>query len=503
MGASLVNLVVVSGYSLLVIRLSLTYLEKEEYGLLSLLAQVSAYISMLDLGLSIAFARILVDYTTGSKKRYANGLKTASRIFQVLGLIGFLLAASVAVSADSFLSIPPDLGKEFFYLMLGQGLALGATFSIKPISAPLIANGKHHVILWLNSLFTLVNALLFWLALRSGVGIYSGFFAQAIQLVLNGGFLWLFSRPYRDVGDAKGIFDLSIFREVLSFARDSMLWQIGGQTLASLPIILASAWFALGGAADLSAGMKVILLLISVCTRFGDMSVTPLSIQFANGNESAAASQMARIAGISGGIGVCAAIFVVCANPVFVSWWMMDKVTWDWHANLTGAVWVAILSVAQCLYGYAVISRQLQLIRWALLSECILYLVLASAFRGFTGVACLLWAKPIATLLIAFMVGWRIKKHTQFDTARLIPVLLRQATTLAFLIPLCMILSDEVVIRVHQPVFAFIAVSVLAGILAIVASPFLFTREMRADLQRVVLGLVKRRKSASTPNPAS
>ena len=73
--SSLVSLVVVSANVLLVIRLSLSYLGKEEYGLLSLLAQVTAYISSLDLGLYVAFSRILIDYTTGTKERYANALK--------------------------------------------------------------------------------------------------------------------------------------------------------------------------------------------------------------------------------------------------------------------------------------------------------------------------------------------------------------------------------------------------------------------------------------------
>jgi hypothetical protein len=495
---SLVNLVVVSLYSLLVVRLSLDYLGKEEFGLLSLISQTSTYIAVIDLGLFAAFSRILIDYTTGSRERYANALRTASYVFIVLGLLGFLAASLVAITGSAFLSIPGVLHKEFFYLMIGQGISLLFSFSLKPITAPLVANGKHYYIYWLNSGITILSALLFWLALRQGIGIYSSFIASFTGLLLNGIILWRLARPYLDSGNARGLFDRSIFREVVAFARDTMLWQIGGQTLAALPILLATAWFALGVTADLSGGMKLILLMISVCTRFGDMSVTPLSIQYANGNETAAASQMARIARFSGGISACAAVFIVCVNPAFIHWWMLDQITWSWHENLAGALWIAILSVTQCLYGYAVVCRRMGIIRWALLSECLIYIVLAFGLRSWAGSACLLWAKPVATLLITVAVAWRIKQNTLFDTRQLLPVFIRQFAALLLLFPPCLYFGRWIAMNTTQPLIALVASCLLSLLAMIIASPILFTREMRKDLYRILQSLIKRCKLPST-----
>lgn len=503
LASSLANLVVASVYSLLAIRLSLKFLGKEEYGLLSLLTQVTAYISLLDLGLSVAFARILVDYTNGSKQHYANGLKTASLIFHILGFLGFLVAGLIALTGDSFLSVPAHLKKEFLVLMIAQGVALFATFSLKPVSAPLIAVGKIYVVYWINVVLTVLNTAILWAALSHGVGIYSAIIAQFVQLVLTALCLWRYSRPYLSTRDAKGHYDKNIVREVFSFARDSMLWQIGGQTLASLPIVLASAWFALGGAADLSAGMKLVLLFISITTRFGDMSVTPLAIQFSNGNEIDAARQIARIAGLSGGIGVCAAIFIVCVNPQFISWWMLDKVGWTWDANVSCAVWVALVSAGQCIYGYAVISRQMHLVRWAMLSECALYLTLAVSTRDVAGLASLLWAKPVAYLVMVSFVAWKIKKHTLFDTARLIPILLRQAIALAVALPICIWTSERLAAAVSQPFFAVVSVSFLACLIVLVASPVIFTREMRSDVFRLAHSALSRFSRAKPVAPSS
>lgn len=499
LAASLVNLVVVSFYSLLVIRLSLTYLGKEEYGLLSLIAQVSAYISILDLGLFVAFSRILVDYNTGTRERYANALRTASGVFHLLGFLGFATACSVAFCGESQLSIPSHLQREFTTLMMGQGVALWAAFGLKPLSAPVVANGKHYLIYWMTSGLTILNGIFFWLALHNGIGIYSSFVAHAIQLAMNAVLLWWISKPYRSVHGPSGIFDRSIFREVVSFSRDSMLWQLGGQTLASLPILLAAAWFALSTTADISAGMKLVLLLVSVTTRFGDMSVTPLSIQFANGNQSAAAHQMTRIAGVSGGIGVCAALFIVCVNPAFLAWWMLEKVTWHWQSNVAGALWVAIVTINQCMYGFAVIARQMKLLRWALLSECLLYITFAWILRPTTGADSLMWAKPAATLLIGAYLLIQTGRHTGFRTASLIPSLTRQALGLMIMIPLCLYASRWITINVTNPFLAFLTASSAAAIAILVSIPLIFTGEMRHQIFGMLLEVVKKTRPKTRP----
>ncbi len=500
LAASLVNLVVVSLHSLLVIRLSLSYLDKEEFGLLSLLSQVATYISILDLGLYVAFSRILVDYNAGNRKRYANALYTASNIFHVLGLVGLLTASVIAVTGDEWLSVPSSHKKEFTFLMFGNGLAIWAAFALKPISAPIAANGKNYIIYWTSSILTILNAGIFWLALYSGLGIYSSFIAHSLQLIFFAVILWRVSIPYYPAQDVRGVFDKNIFKEVTSFARDSMLWQIGGQTLASLPIILASAWFALSATADLSAGMKLILLLVSVTTRFGDMSVQPLSIEYAKGNQQKAADQMTKIAGISGGIGVCAAIFVVCVNPAFLSWWLLDKITWNWQSNASGALWIAILSINQCMYGFAVIARQMHLLRWALLSECLIYVLLALATRTFLGPDALLIAKPVATLAIGIFLLIKITHHTQIKIRKLLPGLLRQGMGLIIMIPVCIIVSSWIQDLKLNPFLAFLITVSVATLIIVAVMPLIFTSEMTFQIFTILKQITEKVKPKTDLN---
>lgn len=488
--ASLVALVVVSGYSLLVIRLSLTYLTKEEYGLLSLLSQVSNYIAIIDFGLYTAFSRILIDYTSASPEKHANALKTASRVFQALGLIGFLLACVVALAGASCLSVPSALHYEFQMLMFAQGAVVFSIFASKPLTVPLYAHGRQHLIYWITSVATILNALIFWLALHFGIGIYSSVIATLCGIWTSTSLIWGVSRPFRTVAQFKGNFDKSVFREVLSFGRDSMLWQIGGQTLAALPIILVSSWFTLTAAADLSAGMKMILLMVSVCTRLPDMAVAPLSIQFAKGEDQAAIMQMKRIAGVSGGVGCCAALGIICVNPSFIHWWTSDKVSWPWHANLAGAYWIAIISLSRCVYSYAVVCRKIDVIRWALLLECALYLIISYLMRSFAGPSSLVWSMPIATLITGILAALRIRGQTSFNTFHLLPTAARQATALIALSPPAAYAGHLIAVETHQPLHAFMESCFLAAAVLIIAYFAIFSRDMRAESIKLTRGVM-------------
>lgn len=492
LAGSLVNLGVVSLYSLLVIRLSLDYLDKEAFGLMSLSSQISLYIGVLDLGLFTAFSRILIDYSNQSREAYANALRTAALVFRTIGGIAAGLGLLVAVFGGGFLVIPAGLHSEFRLLMVGHAAMLLGGFLTKPCSAPLIAVGRHYYIYWLASALTPVNCLVFWGCLRGGVGIYSALIGNFLILCLTFLAIHRLSAPFRDVGKRRGEFDKRIFKDVASFARDSMLWQIGGQTLGFLPVLLASMWFTLGATADLSGGMKLMLLMLSVCTRFGDMAVTPLSIRFSQGETLLAASQMLRIARIAGSVGVCAAVVLICCNPPFISWWMLGKIEWSWKSNLAGAVWVALTSVTQCMFGYAVVSRQMNLFRWAPIAECGLYILLVASLEPLVGFPILLWSLVAAKVAVSFVVALRLQRHTDLKAFRLLGIVGEMFLALVVLAPCCLFIVSFLPQVAVSPMTQLAVAAFGALAIAALAFLFLMSRDDRVALSGLVRGLVAR-----------
>lgn len=480
--ASLANLAAASIYSLIVARFSIDLLGKQEYGLLSLIAQIAAFTAVLDLGLTLAFSRVLIEHRnnpSGSNTRYIHAVHTATIIFNVLGAIGFLLGMVALLFGETLLSIPGELRSDYNWLMLGQSFLIFATFSIKSLSTPLIANGKHHAIYWSSALAMILNSIVFSILILSGTGIYSSLLGQIIALVVNTSLLLYLSSRYRSRQKPSLSFDRKIFKEVTSLAKDSMLWQIGGQTLGSLPIILAASWFTLNSTADLSAGLKLAILAVAACTRFGDMAIPPLSIEYAKGNGQQTAESLVKIISLSGIIGFFAFVFILCVNPSFIKWWMLGKVDWPWHVNFSAASWVAIISITQCLYAYSVITKYMTMIRWALLLECLIYISITYSLRNIGEAASLIWAKPLATLMVGIYVASRICKHTQLQISDVIPTLLRIGIALICFAYPCVYLSSSISSSCTDPLSALILNCLLAISLSCASLPILLTQNMR------------------------
>ncbi|MDB4293914.1 hypothetical protein N9898_01105, partial [Akkermansiaceae bacterium] len=104
--ASNLSLVAAMVYSLASIRLAIVHLDKEGLGLISLIAQIVGYLAILDLGMGIAFNRILIDYNEKSREEFARALKTARLVFTSLGAVGCLAAVLAALFGSGLFNVP-------------------------------------------------------------------------------------------------------------------------------------------------------------------------------------------------------------------------------------------------------------------------------------------------------------------------------------------------------------------------------------------------------------
>jgi hypothetical protein len=187
-------------------------------------------------------------------------------------------------------------------------------------------------------------------------------------------------------------------------------------------------------------------------------------------------------------------------NPAFLSWWLLDKITWNWQSNASGALWIAILSINQCMYGFAVIARQMHLLRWALLSECLIYVLLALATRTFLGPDALLIAKPVATLAIGIFLLIKITHHTQIKIRKLLPGLLRQGMGLIIMIPVCIIVSSWIQDLKLNPFLAFLITVSVATLIIVAVMPLIFTSEMTFQIFTILKQITEKVKPKTDLN---
>ncbi len=480
--ASVVSLAAAMVYSLAASRVTLLYLDKESFGLVSLIAQIVTYLAILDLGMTTAFTRILIDHNRGDEKAYARAIRTARLIFAGLGVVGMLAAFVIALAGRSFFEIPDSLAGPFRNILLVQGVILLLGFLMKPFSAPLVANGRQDLVGWVSTLSLITNTIVMWIAFACGVGIYS----MLIGLVVASGIsflsIYLASRRYAPAAKMKTRFDRAIFLEIFSFARDTVLWQIGGSCMYVLPTLLVSTVYGLIIVADLSGGMKMILLLISVATRIPDMAVAPLAIQASAGNRDRAQKNLMRVCELSGACGILAAIFLVAANIFFVDWWMLGEIHWSFQANLSASLWVALLPFFRVFYGFAVIGKHMEIIRWAPIWQCSLLALIFFLTRNLLGPFAIIFALPVAEVIVGVTVMLRMRKRAGLGIRPAAAIAMRQVPVCLVAIAVSVFVFGKTKALSLPPFEQFALASTAAAIIGLCALPLLLTPTTRREI---------------------
>ena len=480
--ASIVSLAAAMVYSLATSRVTLLYLDKESFGLVNLIAQIVTYLAILDLGMTTAFTRILIDHNRGDPKAYARAIRTARLIFTGLGVLGMLAAFVIALVGRSFFDIPDSLAEPFRNILIVQGILLLGGFMMKPFSAPLVANGRQDLVGWVSTLSLVVNTLAMWIAFACGVGIYSLLIGLVVASGISFSSIYLASRKYAPKAKIKTRFDKTIFLEIFKFARDTVLWQVGGSCMYILPTVLVSTAYGLIIVADLSGGMKMILLLVSVATRIPDMAVAPLAIQTSEGNRDRAQRNLMRVCEISGASGILAGIFLISANIFFVNWWMLGEIHWSFWANFSAALWVALLPFFRVFYSFAVIGKHMEIIRWAPIWQCSLLALIFFLSRNLLGPFAIVFALPVAEVIVGVTVMLRMRKRAGLGIRPAASIAMRQVPVCLVAMAVSVFIFGKTKAMSLPPFELFALASFAAAIIGFCALPFLLSPSTRQEI---------------------
>src|SRR5580700_2042546 len=109
-------------YSLVSIPLILHWLPKAEFGMWAVLVQLMGYVSIIDLGMTSAVARLLVDHKDERNNgNYGSLVKTAFWVSMAQGLIILVMVTLGAPLLANLMKIPPEYQHTFVNLLRIQG----------------------------------------------------------------------------------------------------------------------------------------------------------------------------------------------------------------------------------------------------------------------------------------------------------------------------------------------------------------------------------------------
>jgi O-antigen/teichoic acid export membrane protein len=108
---SYVSLVATVIYAIALVPIALAHLPTEEFGLWMVLVQVSTYLTLLELGMFPAAARILIDHKDDrcSSGAYSAAILSAAAIFALQSFLVLLVGYFLSGMVGAALSVPPHL----------------------------------------------------------------------------------------------------------------------------------------------------------------------------------------------------------------------------------------------------------------------------------------------------------------------------------------------------------------------------------------------------------
>lgn len=379
-------------YSLASVPIALRYLSVEEFGLFFLLIQIAAYFTLIEIGMSAATARILVDHKDHRDgEAYGSVILTGLLVFAVQGLITLAVGILAAPWIISVVGVPNALAEIATQLLRWLALASALTFAFRIYGSVLYANKRLDLIHGFMGANMICGLALLAAILASGAGLVGLrwlFLAQAAIAVP----LPIWACHKLGLLPKKGHWGLpsaARFRELFSFGKDIFLVNVGNQVLEASQLIIVTRTMGLTAAAIWSVSTKLFALVYQLVTKIEGTAIVFFGEMMVRGEKEKLAERFRQIYQLTAAIAVAALATIVAINEPFVSVWANPSLAWSLHLSGLFAVAVALNTLTRCSGDLIIYTKKIAAFRYVYFAEAIVFVSLAlwlSGSFGFYGI---------------------------------------------------------------------------------------------------------------------
>ena len=397
-------------YSLVSIPLILHWLPKAEFGLWVLLVQMMSYLVFVDLGMTAAVARLLVDHKDQrGEGSYGSLIKTAVLVSLVQGGIILVLITLASPLLATIMKIPAEYQQTFIALMRYQGLIAAFSFCLRPLGLMLYAHQRMDISAY-NEIFNLLAGLvLLLLFLARGCGIYSFVYANAFTALV--GPVYLFWNCRRlGLLPRKGEWgriSWRIFKEVFGFGKDVFLMSLGSQLEMASQTIVVSRALGLEAAAAWAVGTKTFSLIVQLMGRTFMASLPGLYEIYARGESERLRIRFKGIVVLIASVGAFLAISFVLCNSLFVHVWVQRKIAWSPLNDVLLGFWLFILSMTTTHINFVIVTKQIGGMRYAQFLQGCTFILLAMFFGCRWGIPGMVVTSIVCTTAFTYQYSLR------------------------------------------------------------------------------------------------
>lgn len=368
-------------YSLVSIPLILHWLPRSEFGMWAVLVQLMGYVSLVDLGMTSAVARLLVDHKDDrGADGYGSLVKTAFLVSLVQGLIIFTVILFGSPLLATLMKIPAEYQATFINLMQLQGVIVTISFIMRPLPQILYAHQRADLSS-LNDITALLSQLFFlWVFLDLGKGIYAFVYANAIYALIGPAILFGHCQRlgFWPRKNHRGRASWKIFREMFAYGKDVFLMGLGYQLTMASQTIIVSRVLGLEVAAAWAVGTKMFNLVIPLMSRPFGAALPGLFEMLARGETGRLRHRFKDMVVLTASLGAWLGVSFALCNSLFIHVWTSGKIAWSPLNDVLLGSWVFIIAVATTHSNFVTVTKQIGGMRYVFFLEGCCFVALAS-----------------------------------------------------------------------------------------------------------------------------
>ena len=402
-------------YSLLSVPIALRYLSVDEFGLFVLLIQIAAYFTLIEIGMSAATARILVDHKDHRDGgAYGSVILTGLLVFAIQGFIILTVGILVAPWIISLVGVPNTLAEIATHLLRWLVLTSALTLAFRVYGSVLYANKRLDLIHGFMGVNMIFGLALLAAILASGAGLAGLrwlFVAQSAIAIL----LPILACHKLELLPKKsnwGEPSMMQFRELFGFGKDIFLVNVGNQVLEASQLIIVTRTMGLTAAAIWSVSTKLFTLVYQLVTKIEGTAIVFFAEMMVRGEKEKLAARFRQIYQLTAAIAVASLAIVVAINAPFVSVWANPSLAWSLPLSGLFAMAVALNALTRCSGDLIIHTKRIAAFRYVYFLEAVIFVLLSlwlSAYFGFYGIL----GASIACLLVfrATYTTWRMARY--------------------------------------------------------------------------------------------
>jgi O-antigen/teichoic acid export membrane protein len=396
--------------------LALHYLSKEQFGLWALVTQVCNLNQiLLDLGMSSAVARILIDHKDDPHSTgYGAVIQTGFLVLLVQGMLMAVVGGLLSFWLPAWMEVPAEHWRDFRLLVTWQCVLLAVSFSTRIFPFILQAHQRYDIGNFSSLGGLVVGFVGLWVGFATEMKLYALLLGAAATVVFNAGFcFWQTSRLR--LFPARGRWgrpNWGTFKELFAFGLDMLLVMIGLQLINASQALVITRTLGLEATAIWSVATKLFLLAQQLVYRLLDFSTAAFSEMMVRGERARLQSRFRDLVMLSGSASAAIGLTVALCSHAFLEIWTQGRISWPIKNDFLMACSLAVYASTRCHIALACMTKNIGAMKYIYFAEGVAFVGLGFILAPKLGLAGVILSGIATNLLFSGIYG--IKRSTQY-----------------------------------------------------------------------------------------